>query len=178
MKYLTTCFVFCTIIATISCNRTSDSNNSSAGQNKAEDPVSFFTPDQISQLLRSDLDSVGKSGNSTPLATHLLGESEEGSPYLLVIRTGPGSVEIHEQWDDVVIIRSGHGILKTGYHINGDKKESSSGNWVGGMIEGGKERLLSPGDFIVIPAMLAHQYIPSSGDSLTYWTIKVRRSKK
>jgi mannose-6-phosphate isomerase-like protein (cupin superfamily) len=178
MKHLTLRFALCTIIALISCNRASDSTSSPAGQNKTEDSVGFFSPAQIDHLLQSGLDSVVKSGNSTLLAAQILGASGEGAPYLVVVRTGPGSVEVHEQWDDVVIMRSGHGILKTGYHVDGDRKESSSGDWVGGMIEGGKERSVSPGDFIIIPAMVAHQYIPHRGDSLTYWTIKVRRPKK
>jgi mannose-6-phosphate isomerase-like protein (cupin superfamily) len=164
------------LMATISCNRPAESAGSSNVQNKTADPVSFFTPDQMDRVLKSELDSLKFKG-STLLAAHILDTSEEGAPYLLVIRTGPGSVEIHEQWDDVAIMRSGHGILKTGYQIDGEKKETSPGNWVGGKIVGGMERSLSPGDFVVIPAKLGHQFIPSPGDSLTYWTIKVRRQK-
>ena len=143
------------------------------------DPVIFFAPNQMDNLLKSGLDSAIRSGVSPVLAARLLGSGKGNEAYLLVVRADPGLVEIHEHWDDVVIIRSGRGILKTGYEVTGEKKEEKghSGNWTGGNIEGGKDRNLSPGDFIVIPALLAHQYIPNSGDTLTYWTIKVRASK-
>jgi mannose-6-phosphate isomerase-like protein (cupin superfamily) len=88
-------------------------------------------------------------------------------------------VEIHEQFDDVAIIRSGHGVLRTGSKVKGQKESGTpgAGEWIGGVIEDGSDRKLSPGDFIVVPATLAHQYIPSPGESLTYWIIKVRHPK-
>ena len=88
-------------------------------------------------------------------------------------------MEIHEQFDDVAIIRSGHAILRTGTKVSGSKESGNPGTreWSGGIIEEGKERALSAGDFVVIPAMLAHQYIPKSGEPFTYWTIKVLRAK-
>ena len=40
-------------------------------------------------------------------------------PYLFLARTQPGYVEMHKQLDDMAIIRSGHGTLKTGYQVAG-----------------------------------------------------------
>ena len=110
--------------------------------------------------------------------SRLLGRSDDGSPYLVVTRNKPGDVEIHEQYDDVAIVRSGRGVLKTGYEISGQKESGKepSREWLGGTIRNAKERSLSPGDFIVIPAMMPHQYIPNNGETLTYWTIKVKAS--
>jgi len=178
MKYLRLTGIWISILGLISCNRPLASANDAAKQKKTADSVSFFTSDQMDKFLQNGLDSVIRSNGSPLLATHILGSSMEGAPYLLVIRSGPGMVEVHEQWDDVVIIRSGHGILKTGYQVVGDKKETSPGNWVGGSILGGNENVLSPGDFLIIPAMEGHQYIPGTGDHLTYWTIKVKRPIK
>jgi len=38
-------------------------------------------------------------------------------------------------------------------------------------------RAIAPGDFIVIPAMTGHQYIPDKNDTLVYWAIKIQRVK-
>jgi mannose-6-phosphate isomerase-like protein (cupin superfamily) len=137
------------------------------------------TPDSVTFYSHSDVDSLLKSNISPERVARLLGRSNDNEPYLVIIRTKPGNVEIHEQYDDVAIIRSGHGILKTGHDVTGQKEsgQEPSREWLGGVIQDGKERSLSPGDFIVIPAMLGHQYIPHTGDSLTYWTIKVKSSK-
>ena len=178
MKYLMLTAVMIVHFTLISCHRPEKSGISSTDQHKTEDAVIFFSPQQMDSVLRSGLDSVVKAQASPLLASQILGKSVEGALDMVIIRSGPGQVEVHEQWDDVVIIRSGRGILRTGYHLTGDRRESSEGNWAGGTIVDGKEVVLLPGDFIVIPAMLGHQYIPHAGDSLTYWTIKVRRPKK
>ena len=175
MKLLSLSTVILVLLNLASCNRSGASAYPSANHNTDADLVIFFTPQQMDSALRSGLDSVVHSDGMPLLASQILGKSVGDALYMVIIRSGPGQVEVHEQWDDVVIIRSGHGILRTGYQVDGDRKESSAGNWVGGRIVGGKEVVLSPGDFIIIPAMQGHQYIPRAGDSLTYWTIKVSR---
>lgn len=141
------------------------------GQKRTADSVTFYS--------RSQLDSLLKVKVSPESVSRLLGKSKDNEPYMVISRTKPGDVEIHELYDDVAIIRSGSGTLKTGYQVKGQKEsgQAPSREWRGGVIENGKDRSLSPGDFIVIPAMLGHQYIPNTGDSLTYWTIKVRSAK-
>ena len=76
-------------------------------------------------------------------AFRLLGRSQDKERYLVVLRTKPGDVEIHEQFDDVAIIRSGHGILRTGTS-EGRKESGNPGarEWIGGIIEDGYERTL------------------------------------
>jgi hypothetical protein len=177
MKQLSPALILILIIGQSACNPTPDKTS---GQKSTADPVSYFTTEQQDSLLKSDLDAALKKDSSSLLAVHVLGTSKENAPYMLGIRTVPGSVEMHEEWDDVAIIRSGHCILKTGNKVTGERKENPehSGNWVGGIIQDVTERSLAPGDFIIIPALLAHQYIPTPGDSLTYWTIKVKRPKK
>ncbi len=141
------------------------------GQGSPPDTVIRYTMQQQDSLLASPV---------TPAREwRLLGQSKEHAPYVLVIRTEQGEVEIHEQFDDVIIIRSGHGMLRSGLNAAGQKVSGTepSREWRGGNIMDGKERKISPGDFIVIPAMTAHQFIPDAGDSLIYWTIKVRRTR-
>jgi mannose-6-phosphate isomerase-like protein (cupin superfamily) len=140
------------------------------GQKSELDSITYYSVSQV--------DSLIQSGPPEKLS-RLLGRSKDNEAYLVVVRTKPGDVEIHEQFDDVAIVRSGHGVLRTGNKVKGQKESGNPGarEWIGGVIDDGNERKLSPGDFIVIPAMLPHQYIPNNGETLTYWTIKVRRAK-
>lgn len=151
------------LMALLSCH-------AATAQSNTADTVTYFSSSQI--------DSFLATSNSSPrLIGKVLGRSADNESYLVGVRTQPGDVEVHEQFDDVAIIRSGHGVLRTGKKVSGQKEGSNAGEWIGGVIEDAQERNLSPGDFIVIPAMLGHQYIPNRGESLTYWTIKVKHIK-
>jgi mannose-6-phosphate isomerase-like protein (cupin superfamily) len=140
------------------------------GQKNTTDSVTFYSSSTVDSLLNTKV--------SPERISRLLGRSADDAPYLVVTRNKPGDVEIHEQYDDVAIVRSGRGTLKTGYEITGQKESGKepSREWLGGVIMNPKQRSLSPGDFIVIPAMMPHQYIPNDGETLTYWTIKVKAS--
>jgi len=139
-------------------------------QSNTGDTVTYYSSSQIDAFLTT-------STTSPRLIGKTLGQSADNEPYLVGVRAQPGDVEIHEQFDDVAIIRSGRGVLRTGKKVKGQKAGSKAGEWIGGEIEDAQERHLSPGDFIIIPAMVGHQYIPNPGESLTYWTIKVRRAR-
>lgn len=177
MKRVNPLLIF--LLCLISCNQPEDAKNRIIEQSKVGDPVTFYTQGQLDQVLKLNLDSAIHANRTPLMANYILGLSKDSAPYMVVVRAAPGSVEIHELWDDVAIIRSGHGILKTGYQVTGEQQEvkGPSTEWTGGTIRDGKERIISPGDFIIIPALLAHQYIPNPGDTLTYWTIKVKRTK-
>jgi len=140
-----------------------------SGQEVARDTVIYYSSSTIDSLLTT-------SEASPRLIAKLLGRSGDGENYLVGVRTKPGDVEIHEQFDDVAIIRSGHGVLRTGKKVSGQKESGQAGarEWIGGVIDNAHERDLSPGDFIVVPAMLAHQYVPKPGEALTYWLIKIK----
>ena len=143
-----------------------------------KDSLIIYTKKEMDHSIKANLEKALKA--NTNYAVAQLGMSKDSAPYLVVARTNPGMVEIHEQWDDVAIIRSGHGTLKTGYEVAGEKKITNTQpdrEWRGGAIESAEVRNLAPGDFIIIPAMIAHQYVPTTGDTLTYWTIKVKRTE-
>ena len=136
---------------------------------RSSDTIVFFSHLQIDSVLDKMI------LNDTIATT--LGKNQDNTPYLLLARIKPGAAEIHEQVDDVAIIRSGHGTLKCGHQVSGNIKTVDNApwrNWFCDRIENATERKLSPGDFIIIPAMTAHQYVPDSGDTLIYLTIKVK----
>ena len=168
MKQMTIQTYLIIIIGFISCNKSDDLSNTLGNQ----DSLTYYSQNKVDSILNNKMSDK----NYPDIITHLLGRSKNEDAYYLVMkRSEQGNVERHEQWDDVAVIRSGHGILKTGYNVTGDTKELDK-NWTGGMIQDANKIKLSPGDFIVIPAMMAHQYIPDPGDTLIYWTIKVKRT--
>lgn len=136
---------------------------------KRSDSVTYYNHLRLDTIVNTLIknDSIGAT----------LGNSSENAPYLMTVRTKTGFAEIHEQMDDIAIIRSGHGTLKTGHQVAGNITSSCEEpwrNWFCDTIKSAADQKLSPGDFIIIPAMTAHQYIPDGGDTLTYWTIKVK----
>lgn len=170
-----------TFALSLSCKTKNDPNTgnhlpidiNSAIQHEHADSITYYEHLQIDSIVNSLIrnDTIGMA----------LGKSSENAPYLITVRTKTGFVEIHEQMDDIAIIRSGHGSLKTGRQVSGITRTSGEKpfrNWFCDTIQGATERKLSPGDFIIIPAMTAHQYLPNADDTLTYWTIKVKNSKK
>ena len=162
----------------ISCKQKEKENSKSLEQppsNASKPKVLHYSKIQLDSILRG---AVGDTTSFQNFGTaEILDEGEGEETYLISKRTIEGHVEMHEQWDDVVVIRSGHGLLRTGRKVNGAilNGERPFRNWNGGQIIDIKEDSLSPGDFITIPAMTAHQYIPSNHDTLTYWTIKIKR---
>jgi hypothetical protein len=157
--------------------KTSDHTQKSTEDTLQQD-VFYYSTNQVDSIL---LATKGDTSTIQSLGTGVILKKGPGDePYYISKRTVEGYVEIHEQHDDVVVIRSGHGRLRTGIKVEGSKLlngEKPWRNWYGGKIIDFSERRISTGDFIVIPAMTGHQYIPDRGDSLIYWTIKINREK-
>ncbi|HVH28562.1 MAG TPA: hypothetical protein VM818_17480 [Vicinamibacterales bacterium] len=97
--------------------------------------------------------------------------------YFVATRKQPGLAEIHMQLSDITIIRSGTGVLRTGHTLAG-RREQSPGEWRGDAVQDPIERQLGAGDFMMIPAGMAHQLTPIGNDPLVYVTVKVPISTK
>ena len=174
-------YIIAFTLTLMSCKTKSISNKSLGPSFDINSDLKNFTADSIISYRTVQLDAVVNMLIKNDSIGTALGKSQDSSLYLLTVRPKAGYVEIHEQFDDVAIIRSGNGILKTGHQVG--KMIRSEGeepwrNWFCDSIKNATIQKLSPGDFIVIPAMTAHQYIPDSADTLTYWTIKVKHLKK
>jgi hypothetical protein len=178
MRILRQATTVASLILCISCNESKKNYNptNQSVSNKQFPPVFYYSNLQVDSILSA---TVGDTSSFQSLGTGVILEKGPGNePYYISKRTIDGYVEVHEQYDDVVVIRSGHGSLRTGRKVDGNKLlngEKPWRNWYGGQIIDVSERRISPGDFIVIPAMTGHQYIPDKNDSLIYWTIKIMR---
>ena len=168
------------LILCISCSqsRTDSNDTKQSTSDKLTREVFYYSSRQVDSILSA---TAGDTSSIQSLGTGVILDRGPGDePYYISKRTVEGYVEIHEQYDDVVVISSGHGRLRTGRKVDGSKLlngEKPSRNWYGGQIIDVNEKRISPGDFIVIPAMTGHQYIPDKNDTLTYWTIKIKREK-
>ncbi|MFL5540376.1 MAG: hypothetical protein ACJ8J0_15400 [Longimicrobiaceae bacterium] len=90
-------------------------------------------------------------------------------------RTATGEPELHEAWDDVMMVQAGSGTLLVGGELQG-ARTSAPGELRGGEIRGGARQPLAAGDMMIVPAGTPHQVELAPGASITYLVVKVRRS--
>ena len=90
-------------------------------------------------------------------------------------RTSTGEAELHEEWDDVMLVQAGSGTLLVGGELRG-ARTSAPGELRGGEIHGGSRQPLAAGDMMIVPAGTPHQVELAPGGSITYLIMKVRRS--
>ena len=95
--------------------------------------------------------------------------------YVQARRVVSGTPEIHDDWADVTFVQAGRAVLRTGGRVDGSHVETT-GEHRGGTMVAGTSRPLAAGDFIMIPAGVAHRYELAAGDSIRYLTVKVRRT--
>lgn len=90
---------------------------------------------------------------------------------MMAHREKPGVPELHKAETDVFMIQSGGGILQVGGEIV-DRKDSPNGA-TGSSIRGGEKHMMTVGDAINIPPNVAHNWLLTPGQSVTYFIVKV-----
>lgn len=114
---------------------------------------------------------VGDSLARGSTSGHML-RSHGSYQYLQIRRARSGVPEVHDRWTDVTVVQAGRASLLSGGRVSGSHVETP-GEHRGGTITGGNSRPVGPGDLMIIPAGIPHQYIIAPGDSLRYLTVKV-----
>jgi mannose-6-phosphate isomerase-like protein (cupin superfamily) len=89
-------------------------------------------------------------------------------------RDSSGVHERHEDFTDIFVIQKGKARLLYGGAADGEKL-TSPGEWRGGTIRGGTETDVHPGDIVVIPAGIPHQFLLTPGERRAYLSFKVAR---
>lgn len=82
-------------------------------------------------------------------------------------------VELHTHSVDQVTIVAGEGVLTYGGTVQGGTM-TPGGESRGGTQLGAQTRELKPGDFVLIPAGMAHKFDAAPGKTLTYVVAKAR----
>jgi mannose-6-phosphate isomerase-like protein (cupin superfamily) len=89
-------------------------------------------------------------------------------------RDSSGVHERHEDFTDIFVIQKGSARLLYGGAADGEKL-TAPGEWRGGTIRGGTESEVHPGDIVVIPAGIPHQFLLTPGKRMAYLSFKVAR---
>ncbi len=122
------------------------------------------TVEFISDLVKSLEASGGK--------TLVLQRDSFSRPLVSLNRaTQPTKVEIHEMAADIVYVVRGIGTIETGSDVV-DRTFRSLFEWRGTEINNSQKQRVGTGDFLTIPAGMAHQTIPRRGEPLIYLTTK------
>jgi mannose-6-phosphate isomerase-like protein (cupin superfamily) len=91
-----------------------------------------------------------------------------------IMRDRSGMVEVHDRWNDYLVIQKGDGLVAYGGKA-GELKQVSPGEWRAATMEGGKAVPVHPGDLVVIPAGTAHQMRLAVGKTIRYLAFKSRQ---
>jgi mannose-6-phosphate isomerase-like protein (cupin superfamily) len=116
--------------------------------------------------------SLAASKSSADIARDL--PTGDLTRYQLVVlsRRIAGPAELHERWSDVVFVRSGAAVLRTGRVLAGQRVQGQ-GEYSGSAISRGRDQPVEVGDMLVIPAGLAHEWRPTGKAAFSYVVLKV-----
>ena len=81
----------------------------------------------------------------------------------LEYRTAVGPAAVHEKEAELFYVIDGTGTLVTGGKLK-DEKRSNPTNLSGSGIDGGQNRVVAKGDFIIVPENTPHQYVDIKGE--------------
>lgn len=98
--------------------------------------------------------------------------TEGNHRFLVTHREAAGQSEYHEKESDIVFVQNGHATLIYGGKMVG-AKTTAPGELRGTGIEGGSKKELGPGDVVVIPTKMPHQFEPQGGEAFNYFVVKV-----
>jgi uncharacterized RmlC-like cupin family protein len=99
-------------------------------------------------------------------------DTEGNHRFLITHREGVGESEYHDTEEDIVYVQSGHATLIYGGKMIG-AKTTAPNEQRGSGIEGGEKKSLGPGDVVVIPRKIPHQFSPQAGEPFNYFVVKV-----
>ncbi len=94
----------------------------------------------------------------------------------LVYRNRNGVVEIHTQFDEIMIVMDGKATLFTGGTAQ-NVKTTKPGELRGASIQGGTPAEMKKGNMVHIPANTPHQVFVPSGGSVTYIDVKIAHAQ-
>lgn len=111
---------------------------------------------------------------ATPLqgtASATLPTGPDGPRVMVIRRIANGEPEVHDQFDDIFVVRSGHARVTVGGTVAGSRVTGPGENR-GGTISGGEEIEIGVGDLLWIPAGKPHQVVLPDGGEVSYVVVK------
>jgi uncharacterized RmlC-like cupin family protein len=122
------------------------------------------------------IDSAFRSIATTPteFAREFAVEDKTQYQFVVLSRSTTGPAELHDDWSDIIFVRSGGAILQTGMRLL-EKKLADKGEWRGTAIADTKNQVARAGDVFIIPAGIAHRWQPEGQIPFSYIILKVHR---
>jgi mannose-6-phosphate isomerase-like protein (cupin superfamily) len=132
-------------------------------------------PDPFIYKSASEIDAaVSKPDSGHAYGTLVVNDHEDYFIEFLKRLDHGNMVERHPHSIDQVTIVAGTGVLTYGGTVQGGTT-APNGELRGGTQVGAKTQGLKPGDFVLIPAGMAHKFDAAPGKSLTYVVAKARQ---
>lgn len=120
--------------------------------------------------LNAALDSTMRSGAK---GVQFRLAADRNAQYLMNRRTSPSEVELHCEWDDILVVRAGSGVVSHSSRVQKPVRYTW-GEWRAARLVTPDEVTVMPGDVVRIPAGAAHQVRPLGDVPLVYLVVKVR----
>jgi mannose-6-phosphate isomerase-like protein (cupin superfamily) len=92
---------------------------------------------------------------------------------MLLVRTGDGLAEVHENFADLFYVLDGSAALVTG-GVVADARGIGPGETRGSSVAGGARQELREGDVAHVPAGLPHQMVVEAGQTIACLVMKLR----
>jgi mannose-6-phosphate isomerase-like protein (cupin superfamily) len=92
---------------------------------------------------------------------------------MLSVRTASGMGELHQHFDDLMIVKAGTATLVTGGSLV-SPKTISEGEIRGTSVQNGTSKTIGVGDVVIVPAGVPHQLLIPPGTVYTSLVAKVR----
>ena len=115
--------------------------------------VQAQTADSVRHLSAAALrQAVAGTPGEPPRATYASLVVDAGTYTVIQLRrTSSGEAEVHEEWEDVMVVQEGAATLLSGGEVSGGR-QTAPGELRGGRISGGTRRPMTAGDLITVPA--------------------------
>jgi mannose-6-phosphate isomerase-like protein (cupin superfamily) len=140
----------------------------------AQAPIRATPPDGFKFMTGAEIDALVSKPDPGRVYGATFANDHENYFVEFVKRLDHGNaVELHPHWIDQITILSGEGVLNYGGTLTGGET-AANGEVRGGTINGASTKKLGPGDFVLIPAGLAHKFDAAPGKTLTYAVFKAR----
>jgi uncharacterized RmlC-like cupin family protein len=92
---------------------------------------------------------------------------------MLLVRTGNGMAELHENFADLFYVLDGSAALMTGGVVVG-AQSVGPGETRGASVEGGTRQELCAGDVAHVPAGVPHQMLVAAGQTVSCLVMKIQ----
>lgn len=132
-------------------------------------PAKYYSAADLTQSFEK-LAAQAKAKNAGSSGADLV-ESGNGA-LKLSYRRETGGAEVHQHFDDVMVIEGGSATIVTGGSLV-DPKSEANGEMKGKSITGGTSQIVSTGDVIHIPAGTPHQLLLNRGKDFRAFVVKV-----